>query len=194
MAHCKVDIRQIPPPREYNELKTSVFNAPIYIGKFEVFKSNSLQETKAWKATLKSVIKNNRAFSEIKDGEEFQPDSYILDVEISPDYKEEYNYWWTWPAIYPFPGYWPVQIRKAEYTVRIATTISRSNKILFQSKLEQSGQENIYIYEFYRTSEIEEMVENTNLVILERWIKDILSKSFYRDTYILYVYFHSGGA
>ena len=176
---CKVDIRQIPAGREISDVKSNSINGIIYIGKFEVFTSDRIDFLRAWQYSFKSSLRNNRVFSEIKilsDSDTLNPDSLILDIEIYPRFDDTYNYWWTWPAIYPFVGYWPIQKRTGNYEITINYIISKNKNILVQSSITESKSTEVEIYGFYRTSEFESMIEYTNLLILDKCAKEILTK------------------
>jgi hypothetical protein len=177
VSTCIVDIKQIPSPSDLNNSSLTILNKPIYLGKFEVFTANRLEYTKAWKYTFKANLKNNRVFSDVKEffnNETPDADTYILDVEIIPDYKDRYNYWVTWPAIYPVPLYWPIQMRTANYSVVINYSIFQSNKIIFQSSIVESDSYTINLYGFFRTSDFEKMIETTNVKAIDKCSKEIL--------------------
>jgi hypothetical protein len=179
VSQCKVDIRQIPAGRDLADVKSNSVNGTIYIGKFEVFTADRIEFLRAWQYSFKSSLRNNRVFSEIKnlsDSETVSSESLILDVEIYPTFNDSYNYWWTWPAIYPLVGYWPVQKRTGNYDITINYQISKNKNILVQSSIIESKSMEIEIYGFYRTSEFESMIENTNLLILDKCSKEILAK------------------
>jgi hypothetical protein len=179
ISQCKVDIRQIPAGRDLADVKSNSVNGTILIGKFEVFTADRIEFLRAWQYSFKSSLRNNRVFSEIKnlsDSETVNPDSLILDVEIYPRFNDTYNYWWTWPAIYPFVGYWPIQKRTGNYDVTINYQISKNKNILVQSSITETKSMEIEIYGFYRTSEFESMIEQTNLLILDKCAKEILAK------------------
>lgn len=179
--NCAVDIKQIPPPREIANSNLAIHNKTIYFGKFEVFTSDRVEYTKAWKYSFKSILKNNRVFADVKDLEDgsnkLLTDVYVLDVEVSPKYQTTYNMWKTWPAIWPMPGYWPLQSRTGEYQVVVAYTISQNNKIILQSEVKENRTETVDFYGFYRTSELESMIETANLKALDTCAKEI-SKNF----------------
>ncbi|WP_235596804.1 hypothetical protein [Leptospira alstonii] len=91
-SNCKVDIRQLPPPREFENTKLSLHDLPVFIGRFEVFTADRIDYLKAWQYMFKATLKNNRIFSEAKDAsknENVGIDSLII------IYKYSYNYWWT---------------------------------------------------------------------------------------------------
>lgn len=175
---CQVEIRQVPAPREYSVSKVSKISTPIHIGKFEIYSADRKDYLRTWRVSFLSYIKSNRIFSEAYDitqGKEIGADDYILDIFINPKFDDTYDYWWTWPAIYPMVGYWPVQIRKAKYDVYINYTISKGNKEITKGSVMESGRDEVTFYGFYRTSSMERMIEVTNLMAMEKCIREIES-------------------
>jgi len=175
--NCSVDTRQIPPPREIKSYGLTLLKKPIYLGKFEVFTSDRVLYVKAWQFTFKSILINNRIFSDVREFEkEEKPEdgAYVIDIEVTPEYKEDYNYWLTWPAIYPMPAYWPLQVRTGNYSVNISYNIYQNNNIIIQSSIVEEDSYKINLYGFFRTQDFEKMIETTNLKALDKCSKDIL--------------------
>jgi hypothetical protein len=177
IANCQVDIKQLPEPRQFSSINIANSKFPLYIGKLEVFTAESYNLSAAWRYTFKSILKHNRVFYEILDLNEqtkFQEGSYLLDLEIYPKYTDDYNYWWTWPNVYPFVGYWPVQIRTGKYEISIQYTISKDQIILKKGSVSENDNLTLYLYGTYRTSDFEKMIEISNLKVLDKCAKDIL--------------------
>jgi len=178
ILNCQVDIKQLPQPRNSSTINLAASNLPLYFGKFEIYSAESYNLSSAWKYTIKTILKHNRVFFDIYDLNEetiFKPDSYILDLAIYPKYNDDYNYWWTWPNVYPFTGTWPVQVRTGKYEISIDYTLSKDGKIIKQNKVTESDSLTIYIFGTYRTSDLEKMIEVTNLKVLDKCAKDIYS-------------------
>lgn len=175
---CQIDIRQVPAPREFGIPKVTKVKDPVFIGRFDIYSADRMDYVRIWRASFLSYIKSNRIFSDAFDASKekaIEPNAYILDISISPKLNDTYNYWITWPAIYPMSGYWPLQIRKAKYDVYINYTLFKGTQIVAQGKVEETGSEDVTFYGFYRTSSFERMIEVTNLMVMEKCIKDIES-------------------
>jgi hypothetical protein len=179
IINCTVDVRQIPEPRTIIESPNPITDKAIYLGKLEVFTADSKEYTKAWRYTLKSFLINNRISNRVKDLnnlENLSDSDYIIDIEIYPKHKDEYNYWWTWPAIYPLSGYWPAQIRTHFYQVMIQYKLYKGKNLIFEGEVIEKEEETITMYGFYRTAQIEKMIEKTNMMVLDKCAKEISVK------------------
>ncbi|MCT8335920.1 hypothetical protein NUH30_19695, partial [Leptospira sp. 85282-16] len=142
-CNCSVDIRQVPEPRTLIDSTVFWTQKNLYIGKFEVYTSDSIEYTKAWRHIFKSFLINNRISKNVKDlnGETLvNNDDYILDIEIYPKLNDEFNYWWTWPAIYPLTGYWPIQIRIYNYETIIKFKIIKNQNIIHDSEIKETDE------------------------------------------------------
>lgn len=161
---CSVDVRQVPEgTKPYSA--PSLCQVPVFLGDVHVFSHHSRYDSLAWKAHLQDSLKRYRLFSEIHDleGSTLPREYLILDVRIRPDFEDEYDWWWAWPAVYPMVGYWPIQPRSGKYTIKIeykikdgkySETVSRS--------ISHSGEEEVQFYGFYRTSSLERMIHLAN--------------------------------
>ena len=61
-------------------------------------------------------------------------DIYILDIEIYPRIDDNFNWLVGWPAVYPFVGWWPLQIRKGDYEIEIKYFLYKNNIVVNQKK------------------------------------------------------------
>ncbi|MCW7463797.1 LBF_2127 family putative lipoprotein [Leptospira limi] len=177
---CAIDIKQVPQPRESENTIYPIINQAVYIGKFEVYTSDSVNYTKAWKYTFKSILKNNRVSNQVLDvsndrivNEEV--DKYLFDIEVYPNLESNFNMWKTWPAIWPMTGYWPLQVRNVTYEVKLLCKMSVNGIEKANTELIENAKKTVEIYGFYRTSEIESMIEVANLKVMDRCAKEILS-------------------
>ncbi|PJZ36383.1 hypothetical protein CH354_14990 [Leptospira levettii] len=177
---CAIDIKQVPQPRESENTIYPFINQAVYIGKFEVFTSDSVNYTKAWKYTFKSILKNNRVSNQVLDvstdrnvNEEM--DKYLIDIEVYPNFESNFNMWKTWPAFWPLTGYWPIQVRNATYEVKLLCKISVNGVTRTNMEIIENVKKTIEIYGFYRTSEIESMIEVANLKVMDRCAKEIIN-------------------
>ena len=173
---CAIDIKQVPQPRKTEDTLYPIINKPVYIGKFEVFTADSVNYTTAWKYTFKSIIKNNRVTNEVRDVTHIQKseeETYLIDIEVYPNFESNFTMWKTWPAFWPLTGYWPLQVRNTNYEVKLLCKISVNGEIKANSEITENAKKTIEIYGFYRTSEIESMIEVANLKVMDRCAKEI---------------------
>ncbi|XDD44494.1 hypothetical protein AB3N58_17170 [Leptospira sp. WS60.C2] len=177
---CAIDIKQIPQPRETENTIYPIINKPVYIGKFEVYTSDSVNYTRAWKYTFKSILKNNRVSNQVFDvsndrNAKQDVETYLIDIEVYPNFESHFSMWKTWPAFWPLTGYWPLQVRNHNYEVKLICKISMNGLIKSQFEITETAKKTIEIYGFYRTSEIESMIEVANLKVLDRCAKEIIN-------------------
>ncbi|PJZ85989.1 LBF_2127 family putative lipoprotein [Leptospira harrisiae] len=176
---CQVDIRQIPPIKQDSELLISKYPNQLFIGKFDIITYDRILFVNRWKSVFIDHLKSTRLFSKVSapnDTTKITSDDFILDVTIHPKYSDTYNYWWTWPAIYPLVGYWPIQIRETNYKVQIDYNLYKGTQIYASNTLVEEAELTVEIYGFYRTANIEKMIETSNLLVVEKCFKDIESK------------------
>ncbi|MCW7467299.1 LBF_2127 family putative lipoprotein [Leptospira levettii] len=177
---CAIDIKQVPQPRESENTIYPYINQEVYIGKFEVYTSDSVNYTKAWKYTFKSILKNNRVSNQVLDvsndrNAKEEVDKYLIDIEVYPNFESNFIMWKTWPAFWPFTGYWPLQVRDHHYEVKLLCKISVNGVPHTNIEIIENAKKTIEIYGFYRTSEIESMIEVANLKVLDRCAKEIIN-------------------
>lgn len=175
---CAIDIRQVPPIRSLQKESLIQEKEPIFLRKFDIYLGDREIFLQAWKASFKHSLKNNHSYLEIFDSTEdsiTNKNLLILDIEIYPKLKDEYNWWLTWPAAYPLSGWWPLQIRNADYEVEIRYVLYKNNKVLKQENRVKFGSHTVFFYGFFRTIDIEKMIELTNLGIIDECAKAIAS-------------------
>lgn len=176
---CQVDIKQIPPAKQDSQILISKFPNQVFIGKFDIITPDRLSFVAGWKSVFIDYLKSTRLFSKVSapnESTKMATDDFILDVTILPKYSDSYNYWWTWPAIYPLVGYWPIQIRETNYKVQIEYSLYKGTQVYASNTIAEEAEMTVEIYGFYRTANIEKMIETTNLLVLDKTLKDIESK------------------
>ncbi|MCB1180046.1 MAG: hypothetical protein KDK36_20880 [Leptospiraceae bacterium] len=181
IINCSVDIYQIPVVRKSTNPIFKI-DKSLYIGKFDIYLADRKYYTDAWKASFQSVLKSQRIFKNVLNlpvkKEELEEKYYILDLDIYPSFKDNYNWWVTWPAIYPMLGYWPFQLREGVYKVEIVFSIYDENqKLILKDSILVKDEAEILFYGFYKSTEIEDMIEEVNLKGMEKCaqkIKDII--------------------
>ena len=173
---CSVDTRQVPLDPEPTGGPT-LCQIPLLLGDVQLVSYDSRHDVKAWKLHLLSAMKNRRLFSRTGSLEEAKSNKgpyLILDLVLRPTFKDDYNWWWTWPAVYPSSGYWPVQWRLGNYDVSIEYRILDSNqRLLVEDTVEVQGEESVIIYGFFRTSPFERMIYRSNKEIVFKWVQSL---------------------
>ncbi len=91
-----------------------------------------------------------------------------MDIDIKPSIEEGYNWWWTWPALYPLPIYWPLQIRRVQYEISIFYSIfDVNNKEIINNKFIKKEESEVEVYGFFNIGIFEQMIERVNLEVME---------------------------
>lgn len=168
---CVVDLKQIPVMREANS-PVYKLDKVLFIGKIDIYMADRELITQAWKFSFASIIKSHRIFKNVEplpnDLSKLPTDYLIIDLDIIPKFENEYNWWWTWPAIYPMTGYWPIQKRTGKYNLEILYKITNhKGEELKKGKISKNSEQNIMFYGFFRIHEIEKMIEIANLEAME---------------------------
>jgi hypothetical protein len=147
-------------------------NAVLYLGRFEVKSTGSdhLYE-QSLKKSLGYYLAARRAFpviSELPDTpDKLSAEFLILDGEVTISFSDDYNWWVTWPAVYPMTGYWPLQIRRADLTVDSAFTLSGKTGQTYRSfTSKKQASHEVFFYGFFRTSPIEATFQQTMAEVL----------------------------
>ena len=174
---CAVDVRQVPAPR-IGESPVSVDQRPLYLGTFDAYTSERGYLAEAWRASLMSVIRSHRVFQKVvplpKESEAMPAEYLILDMEVRPKLNDSYNWWATWPAVYPMIAYWPIQIRTGQYAVELKyRIIDQDRQEVVSDLLKQEAETTVYFYGFFRPGAIEKMIEAANLEAMEACAKKI---------------------
>lgn len=174
--NCQVDIRQIPPIRNEFRNPSQETNRHLF-RKFDIILVKMENFENSWKESLSNIIRsNNQSIStlNIQEIKIINETDYILDLHIFPKLKDDYNYWLTWPAIYPLTGYWPLQVRKAEYSIELTYKLSKDHVLLKQNTIIKKSNQTTIFYGFFRTSDIEMNIEATNKEAMEQCAEEIV--------------------
>ncbi|HBS06088.1 MAG TPA: hypothetical protein DEA96_14065 [Leptospiraceae bacterium] len=173
---CSVDLRQIPVTSD-SSAGPNLCEMPVLIGDVQVVSFDSRHDSIAWKSYLLSVLKSRRLFKDTMNLERagtLKGPFMVLDLVFRPTYTNDYDWWWTWPAVYPLVGYWPVQIREGTYTASIEyRLLDRSQRLLAEDRVELREKESVGIYGFYRTKPVERMVYRTNQELALKWVQSV---------------------
>ncbi|MBE7412072.1 MAG: hypothetical protein L6Q54_05550 [Leptospiraceae bacterium] len=181
LNQCTIDIKQVPAIRASNS-PISKIDKVLFFGKFDIYTADRELFIKAWKYSFESIVKSHRIFKNVEslpeDFANLPTDYFIIDIDIRPKLESEYNWWWTWPAIYPFTAYWPFQKRTGKYSLEIEYKIfNQDGEEELTGKIIRNSEHTVDLYGFFRTWGIEKMIETVNLEAMEECAK-ILNSSF----------------
>ncbi|MBM9546363.1 hypothetical protein JWG40_05005 [Leptospira sp. 201903074] len=175
LIHCSVDLRQVPPPSPNGNLNRSQSNLPLVIGKFEILSADRGVYTDAWRMAFKGHLISSGLFASVVTELESKTSSdfYTIDVEMKTQYTDKYNWWYTFPAVYPFTGIWPIQYRIAEYNVEFKYKLFKNKVIIKEEIITKTGNTNEFLYGFYKVRNFHRMIEETNLEAVTTCIKNL---------------------
>lgn len=86
----------------------------------------------------------------------------VFDVVSTATYTSKVDWGWAWPAVYPMPGYWPIQPVSGKATVSVALTASDGHGgFILRTAGEGEAEYSITVYGWYRTGAIEEAYQKS---------------------------------
>lgn len=136
-----------------------------------MFLSERDELNEAWKISLISIIQSKRIFKEVSllpnDIGKLSNDYIILDMEVKPYYSDKYNWLISWPAVYPMAAYWPLQVRTGKYRVDLKYDLVSKDRKIISSGVLNVEHEETNIFMVFRTTDIEKMIEISNLEVME---------------------------
>jgi len=99
------------------------------------------------------------------------------DFSITPKYTQDFNWYVSWPAIFPMPLYWPLQKYKSKITstIKLIATIN-NNK--YEKAFISNSEVNVNMYGFFKTQAIKDsfsLVIKENLENTKSYIQSTLS-------------------
>ena len=144
-----------PPAKERkNErgpvLNLSNFHVTVTGANFEERHREALQQS------LAQTLASSGSLARV-DIESAQNSGSSIEAALFLDVDRHYNWWITWPAIYPCIGYWPIQAYKASAHVRLEAhgdVAGRPLRFESRQELEQSQ----YVYGFYVSRPLENQI------------------------------------
>ena len=91
----------------------------------------------------------------------------FVDVSLEPNYKSEFDWFVTWPAIYPMSCYWPIQHKKGVMHVKAITRLYDEKGDISKLEVKASKPFDIYIYGFVRTGPMEVSLQTAYQKVLQ---------------------------
>ncbi len=175
-SSCSVDVRQVPLAND-SKSGPNLCEMPVLIGDVRVISYDARHDSIAWRTYFLSALRDRRIFKDTLNLERagtMKGSFMIMDIVFRPTYTNDYNWWWTWPAVYPLVGYWPVQLREGTYTASVEyRLLDRSQRILAEDKVEIREQESVTMYGFFRTKPVEQMIYQVNQEIVLKWVESV---------------------
>ncbi|TGL01163.1 hypothetical protein EHQ43_18940 [Leptospira bouyouniensis] len=175
LMHCSTDLRQVPPPTKNGNLSRAKTNLPVVIGRFEILSADRGVYTDAWRMAWKGHLQSSGIFSNVhlELDPEVTKEYYTIDVEMKTSYSDRYNWWYTWPAVYPFIAIWPIQYRIGEYTVEIKYKLFLNKDLKKEDVIIKKGNTDEFLYGFFKVRNFHRMIEETNLEAVNVCLKNL---------------------
>lgn len=175
LVQCATDLRQVPPPTINGNPDRTKTNLNLVIGKFEILSADRGVYTDAWRRALKGHLQSAALFANVLN--ELEPEStkefYTIDIEMKTTYQDKYNWWYSWPAIYPLIAIWPIQYRDGDYSVEFQYKLYLNKNLVKEETIIKKGSANEFLYGFYKVRNFQRMIEETNLEAVNTCIKSI---------------------
>lgn len=149
----KVNLASLPPIPPESSLPTrSDFS--LYVDSVEINSADPVDQDKI-ETNFKHYLNQARYFSDVLDYTEVDPSrgekSLIIRTVITPKESHHFNWWLSWPAIYPMPLYWPFQPKKGEASVSISSHVyDHTGKRVAQFDADDSQPFSVTFYGFFR--------------------------------------------
>lgn len=114
------------------------------------------------KRAIRFALLNSGKFSRVSFGAPTTgtTDGTVTQFEflVRAEETSEINWAWAWPAVYPMPGYWPVQPKSGTVKVTVEVRAFRSGRLVMEKTFVSEKEYSVTIYGFYRTSPIERRI------------------------------------
>ncbi|PJZ46353.1 LBF_2127 family putative lipoprotein [Leptospira brenneri] len=175
LIHCSVDLRQVPPPSPNGNTNRTQTNLPLVIGKFEILSADRGVYTDAWRMAWKGHLTSSGLFPNVVTelDAKITSDFYTIDVEMKSHYEDKYNWWYTWPALWPFTMVWPIQYRLAEYTVDFKYKLYKNKTLIKEETISKNGNTSEFLYGLFKVRNFQRMIEETNLEAVRTCIQNL---------------------
>lgn len=114
---------------------------------------------RAFRVALRRTLLNSNVFARVRFPDSIGPAPAAVGThfEFRLNVIEDGEFDWriTWPAVYPMPGYWPLQQKSGKVTATMEVIAYRGEQKVMEQKFSRSRPYDIDFYAFYRTSPIE---------------------------------------
>ena len=179
---CAVKLTSFPESQEVSKVEPST-NLKLYVGSVNVRglpTAISDDEREQIKEVFISHIDKAHFFKSVQNlsmkSKTDKGDYIIVDADFTPRDEGGYNWWATFPAVYPMPAYWPLQIREGKVSVDIACTVYKEKedyKINLSSN--KSEDYKVKFYGFFKTKAIEDKLRKCYEDVMQDIVAQIVS-------------------
>jgi|GEM_PF-2744382 len=184
LLHCAADVRQVPLRRPFPAPQPG--GRVLYIGIFDIISSEREEMVAPMKESFRSFLQSERYFADVRDmmndAGVAARDDVVIDIRIGMQLDESYNWWYTWPGVYPFPAYWPFQGRQARYRTEMDVQVNGLSEQPIRFMCSRSNADSVVFYGFFRVGWIESIISQTNLEIFDECSRRIVQTVRLYDT------------
>lgn len=184
LLQCAADVRQVPLRRPFPAPQPG--GRVLYIGIFDIISSEREEMVAPMKESFRSFLQSERYFADVRDmmtdTGAAGPDDVVIDIRIGMQLDEGYNWWYTWPGVYPFPAYWPFQGRQARYRTEMDVQVNGLSEQPIRFLCSRSNSDSVVFYGFFRVGWIESIISQTNLEIFDECSRRIVQTVRLYDT------------
>ncbi len=164
LTHMRVD-RSIRPSKTGTIAVIASLN--YWSGNQGVFSTDDENKTLRMKEAIANLFYNTGLFDDVVYSagaaknliQEKNKKLLFFDIVIFTTEIGSFNWWITWPAVYPMPAYWPIQKKTGTVSVNIEITASDAEHTIGTVNSYGSERYSITFYGFFRTSIIERAAE-----------------------------------
>jgi hypothetical protein len=128
--------------------------------------------------SLKAALENTAVFKEVhleKNKVKYPRGTIFFDIKMNAKEVGKFNWWITWPAVYPMCAYWPLQMKSGQVVVDLNAKVFDVNGKVTSIHVSHSIKYDITFYGFFRTSPIKKAAEITYLKLLEKFRARVIS-------------------
>ncbi|EHQ08528.1 LBF_2127 family putative lipoprotein [Leptonema illini] len=184
LLHCSADVRQVPLRRPFPAPQPG--GKVLYIGIFDIISSEREEMVAPMKESFRSFLQSERYFADVRDmmndAGAVGKEDVIIDIRIGMQLDESYNWWYTWPGVYPFSAYWPFQGRQARYRTEMDVQVNGLSEQPIRFMCSRSNTDSVVFYGFFRVAWIESIIAQTNLEIFDECSRRIVQTVRLYDT------------
>ena len=157
---CAVNLVPLPyiPPKSNIKAKS---NLDLYVDSLKIRGMLSSDVVSEAERIMTRYIYNENFFNTVLGVDQAKQkkandQTVLIKAVITPNEHHEFNWWVSWPAIYPCPGYWPWQAKKGFVSVRLeCEVLTNTGDLVTTIDADHSEEYAIDLYGFYRTGDAE---------------------------------------
>jgi hypothetical protein len=142
--------------------KTAVISSiNFFSGNSGSYSGDEDAAVKELRKSIENVVYNSGSFEAVAStGDQVEQitnkkNAVYLDFRVYAIENGSYNWWLAWPAVYPAPGWWPLQKKNGTVAVNIEVTASNGTEHVKTIKGYGADEYSIVFYGFFRTKPID---------------------------------------